>query len=327
MPDLLDKNFDYLFDSIQKPVGGLPTLLCPRCGVPSKRSKESRNAVIETREGFCVACHKMNLAQRVRERRDITLGLRKVAAQRQSEERARDRETARELRRQRSRLINLLKTSGARYLKKKAKADKTAAWAEKCKLHEEWYASDPLRVCKVCLVEKPLSKFKVKGGRYQGHICRTCDRKRYRQRQAIKRLSKPKKLPLSEAEKLLRRLARKRDERARIMADPILRLDRNISEQIRGHLRKLKCGKPVGGWKSSVGYSLHDLKVHLENKFTEGMSWDNYGAWHVDHIMPRWVFSAYSAAEEYLECWALDNLQPLWAEDNVRKGGSLIWEK
>lgn len=67
-----------------------------------------------------------------------------------------------------------------------------------------------------------------------------------------------------------------------------------------------------------IGCSVEKLKQHLESQFQEGMSWDNYGEWHVDHIRPCAMFD-FTRAEDQLECFHYTNLQPLWAEDNQRK--------
>jgi hypothetical protein len=72
-------------------------------------------------------------------------------------------------------------------------------------------------------------------------------------------------------------------------------------------------------------YTLEELIVHLENQFTDGMTWENYGDWHVDHIKPMTSFIMESPEDkEFQECWALKNLQPLWAEDNLSKGSNII---
>lgn len=65
-----------------------------------------------------------------------------------------------------------------------------------------------------------------------------------------------------------------------------------------------------------LGYSAIDLKEHLEKQFLEGMTWDNHGEWHIDHKKP---VTAFTSDEEMRVVCALDNLQPLWAEDNLRK--------
>lgn len=73
-----------------------------------------------------------------------------------------------------------------------------------------------------------------------------------------------------------------------------------------------------------LGYSLDDLIKHLENLFTDGMTWDNYGEWHVDHIKPISSFNFDSEdCAEFKQCWSLDNLQPLWAKDNLSKGAKI----
>ncbi|MDN6292249.1 MAG: hypothetical protein L0J35_04160 [Tetragenococcus halophilus] len=67
-----------------------------------------------------------------------------------------------------------------------------------------------------------------------------------------------------------------------------------------------------------IGCSTEHLKHHLEKQFKEGMSWENYGEWHIDHIMPCASFD-FSKPEHQKECFNYMNLQPLWAEENIRK--------
>src|SRR3546814_9626669 len=62
----------------------------------------------------------------------------------------------------------------------------------------------------------------------------------------------------------------------------------------------------------------------LERQFLPGMSWDNRGEWHIDHIRPLCAFEFTSPDDpQFREAWALTNLRPLWARDNLRKGGRL----
>jgi hypothetical protein len=65
-----------------------------------------------------------------------------------------------------------------------------------------------------------------------------------------------------------------------------------------------------------LGYSAAKLKHHIEKQFTEGMTWDNYGKWHIDHIIPVTSFNINTDIK--IVC-ALENLQPLWAHDNLVK--------
>ena len=71
----------------------------------------------------------------------------------------------------------------------------------------------------------------------------------------------------------------------------------------------------------ALGYSMSDLRAHLEGQFTDGMSWDAFreGRIHIDHKTPISRFDL-DDAEQVLEAWSLDNLQPLWAVDNMSKG-------
>lgn len=57
-----------------------------------------------------------------------------------------------------------------------------------------------------------------------------------------------------------------------------------------------------------------ELRRHIASQFLPGMSWANYGEWHLDHIKPR---STFRLPDEVLECFALSNLRPLWAIDNI----------
>jgi len=65
-----------------------------------------------------------------------------------------------------------------------------------------------------------------------------------------------------------------------------------------------------------------DVKKYLSKKFKKGMSWDNYGEWHIDHIVPCASFDL-SKKSEQKKCFHYTNLQPLWARDNLSKGCKL----
>jgi hypothetical protein len=60
----------------------------------------------------------------------------------------------------------------------------------------------------------------------------------------------------------------------------------------------------------------------LEKKFLPGMNWENYGEWHIDHIVPCSSFDL-SKSEQQKICFNYSNLQPLWAADNIRKSDSI----
>lgn len=69
-----------------------------------------------------------------------------------------------------------------------------------------------------------------------------------------------------------------------------------------------------------LGYSALELKENMEKKFKPGMSWSNHGEWHIDHIRPVTKFDPSTPIE--VVC-ALENLQPLWWQENISKGNKI----
>ncbi len=91
-----------------------------------------------------------------------------------------------------------------------------------------------------------------------------------------------------------------------------------MGRSLRGRLiQALKHAKTIKSNKTMeyVGCSKEELISHLESKFTEGMSWENYGKWHIDHIKPVCLFDL-TKNEEIFKMMNYSNLQPLWAKDN-----------
>jgi hypothetical protein len=108
--------------------------------------------------------------------------------------------------------------------------------------------------------------------------------------------------------------------RHRAARDPKLRMRLSISSRIATALKTRGTSKRSRNWERLVGYTLAELKAHIERQFTGRMSWENYGEWHVDHIVPVAAFGFQSAEDDsFKACWALSNLRPLWAEANRRK--------
>lgn len=100
------------------------------------------------------------------------------------------------------------------------------------------------------------------------------------------------------------------------------RLRQRISARMNQLLRGAKNGR---SWEALVGYTVAELRAHLEAQFSFGMSWSNMGEWHIDHRRPIASFEiAGPDCPEFRAAWALSNLQPLWASDNLRKGAK--WE-
>jgi len=95
------------------------------------------------------------------------------------------------------------------------------------------------------------------------------------------------------------------------------RISASIRESLNGH------SKNNIHWEELVGYTFNEFKMHMESLFVDGMTWKNHGndGWHIDHIRPVSSFDITSYnCDDFKKCWSLNNLQPLWSVDNIRKG-------
>jgi hypothetical protein len=111
-------------------------------------------------------------------------------------------------------------------------------------------------------------------------------------------------------------------KRTRRQSDPMFKLRSNTSSLIANSLSRR------GYVKSSdtiaiLGCSLDQFRIHLENQFTVGMLWSNRSLWHIDHIVP---ISFARTESELLQLNHYSNLRPVWAKDNLSKGGKLLSE-
>lgn len=196
----------------------------------------------------------------------------------------------------------------------------------------------PLKTCTKCGEVKPVTEFaKLKTGAHgvRGD-CKACRREisrawyagldqndrsaRYqRYRDANKGYLEAW---LTENKERKREYARRSIRKSR--STPGGRLKSNIARAV--HIA-LKGGKSGGSTFLLLGYSVPDLMRHIERQFLPGMSWDNYArdGWHVDHIRPLCSFTYETSDDpQFRAAWALANLRPLWAKDNLRKGGRAV---
>lgn len=138
-------------------------------------------------------------------------------------------------------------------------------------------------------------------------------RRRYRQQNASKIKAAKQAYAANNKEKIAKALAERR------ASNPIVRMANSMRRSIR---RYLDAGQK--GEMSSfeiIGCSKDDLRNHLQSKFKDGMTWENYGKhWHIDHIVP--LISARTSDDVKRLChWT--NLQPLTAFENISKGAKI----
>lgn len=122
--------------------------------------------------------------------------------------------------------------------------------------------------------------------------------------------------------------------------DPSFKIKSNVSRRIREILKRnnsSKSGKTISNY---LGYSMKELKGHLEQHFETWMNWSNYGVykksqwndndsttwtWQIDHIIPQSKLQYSSMEDEnFKKCWSLENLRPLSAKENFNRGIELL---
>lgn len=209
------------------------------------------------------------------------------------------------------------------------------------------------KICKVCNIEKPLSGFYLRKDSIDGYRndcseCHKTNKKKYREKfpekeknttskwrknnpDTIKKLSKQyydnnkeriidnnKNYYLTNKEKIIKKVIIR--EKLKMKSDPIFKLHKNVRNRVKKYLMLENFVKQNKTFEI-IGCSPKFLKEYIEKKFTEGMSWELMGKHiHIDHIIP--LSSAKTEEEVYKLCH-YTNLQPLWAEDNLKKGSKI----
>jgi hypothetical protein len=113
-------------------------------------------------------------------------------------------------------------------------------------------------------------------------------------------------------------------EKTRKTNDPLYKLISNFRTAIYQVLKENRVDKNQS-YFDVLQYTPEQLIVHLEKQFTEGITWENYGEWHVDHKLPISSFNIQKMGDsEFMKCWSLENLQPMWGEENIRKSNKIF---
>lgn len=92
----------------------------------------------------------------------------------------------------------------------------------------------------------------------------------------------------------------------------IIRMRNQINQAIRSDYK-------TGLALNALGCSVEEFKKYITSLFREGMTWDNWGEWHLDHIRPLSTFDL-GVEAEFKDAFHYSNFQPLWALENITKG-------
>jgi len=195
------------------------------------------------------------------------------------------------------------------------------------------------KICNVCKVEKEITEFS-KHKNKPSYRCKQClseynkryyqkNQERLKERTAKYRETNPEYMQKWELKNQKYRkkyrteyiknnkIAINTHERQRRKTDHAYRVKKNLRRRVNEVITRpnKKCDSTL----KLLGCSLEKFLIYMENQFVKGMNWDNYGKWHIDHIIPCASFDL-NDPEQQKKCFHYTNLQPLWAEDNMKKG-------
>lgn len=192
-----------------------------------------------------------------------------------------------------------------------------------------------MKQCSSCKTQKPTEAFASNRSRKDGlaHCCRDCTRdhkkisylknrenviakaKAYRKANLEK--CKAKNTEYSQINKVKRNQYNAVRRKVKYATDPQFRAIINARARVGNFLRQKE------KYAKSLGCSFETFKQHISSLFVDGMSWENYGQWHIDHIYPLSVAYAQSK-ESFAKACHYSNLRPLWAKENLQKSNKLI---
>lgn len=188
------------------------------------------------------------------------------------------------------------------------------------KTEDDFYISKnlPRRFSSYC---KPCEAIRNKEGRSGEKYLAKLARRRIKNKSAAAKKARAEYLSRPQVIKRIKSLQSAAYERRK--KNPAYVISQRISVLVR---RSIKTGKNNKSWRDFVDFSVDELRAHLEKQFTKGMTWENLGKWHIDHITPLSSFSFNSPTDkEFKLAWSLSNLRPLWATENQKKSALRIF--
>jgi hypothetical protein len=214
-----------------------------------------------------------------------------------------------------------------------------------CSPRVKQYMIESYKVCSKCQISKPIESFRLRGNGKRRNECSEClkahskqwynankeyvknfnsqpekkmkvrarQRERYQTEPEFKEASREsnRKLVRTEAYKIARR-----EYIAKWTAIPRNRITRVLRGRLSMSLKGLTKSAKT---ETLIGCSFEECRAYIESQFSIEMTWENYGEWHIDHIIPCAHFDLADPYQQRL-CFNYLNLQPLWAKENLSKG-------
>jgi len=167
------------------------------------------------------------------------------------------------------------------------------------------------KVCNKCGVTKSVSEFYKRDGGYYRSACKSC---------CNAQSTKWRKANPERAREIVSKSAKNnpqtgRNQKRRLRErSPEVCAARDMLKRILALTGQKKARKT----ESAIGYTYRELREHLESQFVDGMCWDNWGEWHIDHIYPVNLMVRDGLTDPKV-INALNNLRPIWADENIRR--------
>jgi len=169
--------------------------------------------------------------------------------------------------------------------------------------------------CYVCKTKKDISEFYTDSSRKSGvsSKCKKCANIKKRERKKLKMKNDDEYRKLDNKKREVRRVRRE-------SRDPVFKLKRKMRLYLRYSFKRKGYSKETQSQKI-LGSDWEIVKEHFESLFSDGMTWDNMGKWHIDHIIP---LSTAKTEEDIIKLCNYKNLQPLWEKDNLEKSDKIL---
>lgn len=168
---------------------------------------------------------------------------------------------------------------------------------------------DRLRKCTRCKKIIPNEKFSASRLKRTSGECKKCSGKVVREWK--------RKNPSA-----VKAMAQRHNARTRL--DPVLLCQTRIRQAMQKAIKRFGKGEIVAGGKLRyLGCTAKKACAYIEQQFKDGMTWENYGTWQIDHVHPVASFDL-SKESERRTAFHYTNLQPLWAKENMRKNDRIL---